>query len=37
MLLGKNNKNGDDIKYIEDYIMNIINRHNQYLKEASPE
>jgi len=28
MLLGRNNKNGDDMKYIEDYIMNIVNRHN---------
>ena len=36
VLLGKNNKNGNDIRYIEESIIRIINNHNKYLSEANP-
>lgn len=36
VLLGKNNKNGNDIRYIEEAIIRIINNHNEYLSEADP-
>lgn len=36
VLLGKNNKNGNDIRYIEESIIRIINNHNEYLSEADP-
>ena len=32
VLLGKNNKNGNDIRYIEESIIRIINNHNEYLR-----
>ena len=36
VLLGKNNKNGNDIRYIEEAIIRIINNHNKYLSKADP-
>ena len=36
VLLGKNNKNGNDIRYIEESIIRIINNHNEYLSKANP-